>query len=125
MRQIKPGMAEFQLERFDIKCCAVLCCAVLCCAVLCWAVLCCAVSRCRSIFLNHCYFHGGMRHVSYTCICASGPNGAVLHYGHAAAPNDRIVKDGDMWWVSCDVLMCVVDLGCDCFASLDFYHHSP
>ena len=54
----------------------------------------------HSIFLNHCYFHGGMRHVSYTCICASGPNAAVLHYGHAGAPNDRIIRDGEIWRAS-------------------------
>lgn len=34
--------------------------------------------------------------MSYTCICGTGPNGAVLHYGHAGAPNDRTLKDGDM-----------------------------
>ena len=34
-------------------------------------------------FLKYAYFHGGCRHVSYTCICGSGKSGAVLHYGHA------------------------------------------
>ena len=32
---------------------------------------------------------GGCRHAPYTPICASGPNCAVLHYGHAGAPNSE------------------------------------
>lgn len=43
-----------------------------------------------------------MRHVSYTCICASGENGSVLHYGHAGEPNTRQINDGDM---------CLFDMG--------------
>ncbi|CAH9122014.1 unnamed protein product [Cuscuta epithymum] len=50
----------------------------------------------ESMFLHHTYFFGGCRHCSYTCICATGENGSVLHYGHAAAPNDKILQDGDM-----------------------------
>nr|AKF43212.1 metallopeptidase M24 family protein [Pelargonium tetragonum] len=50
----------------------------------------------ESMFLHHTYMYGGCRHCSYTCICATGGNGAVLHYGHAAAPNERILEDGDM-----------------------------
>lgn len=50
----------------------------------------------ESIFLHHTYMYGGCRHCSYTCICATGENSAVLHYGHAAAPNDRTLTDGDM-----------------------------
>ncbi|KAK8956122.1 hypothetical protein KSP40_PGU010554 [Platanthera guangdongensis] len=50
----------------------------------------------ESIFLHHIYMHGGCRHCSYTCICATGENSAVLHYGHAAAPNDRTLKEGDI-----------------------------
>ncbi|RRT64986.1 hypothetical protein B296_00040707 [Ensete ventricosum] len=70
MRRIRSGMKEYQLE---------------------------------SIFLHHVYMYGGCRHCSYTCICATGENRcvlllsiAVLHYGHAAAPNDRILEEGDM-----------------------------
>lgn len=34
--------------------------------------------------------------MGYTCICPSGRGGAVLHYGHAGAPNDGLIRDGDM-----------------------------
>ena len=42
--------------------------------------------------MNFCYSNYGCRHVSYTCICGSGHNGAILHYGHAGAPNDRTIR---------------------------------
>lgn len=51
----------------------------------------------ESLFQHLCYTRGGMRHVSYTCICASGFNSATLHYGHAGEPNARTLEDGDMW----------------------------
>ena len=54
----------------------------------------------ESTFLHHCYDKGGCRTAMYTPIAASGPNGAILHYGHAGAPNDREIKDGDL--VLCD-----------------------
>lgn len=50
----------------------------------------------EAIFLHHVYRYGGCRHCSYTCICATGTNSSVLHYGHAAAPNDRLLENGDM-----------------------------
>lgn len=50
----------------------------------------------EATFLHHSYFVGGCRHASYTCICGSGFNSSILHYGHAAAPNDKTVRDGDM-----------------------------
>ncbi|XP_072931446.1 xaa-Pro dipeptidase [Epargyreus clarus] len=58
--------------------------------------------QCESVFLDHCYRVGGCRHVSYTCICGSGNNAATLHYGHAGAPNSKILEDGDM---------CLFDMG--------------
>jgi len=63
MKQVKPGMKEYQLE---------------------------------SIFLHHAYTHGGCRNVSYTCICCSGENGSILHYGHSGAPNDKTIQNGEM-----------------------------
>ena len=44
----------------------------------------------ESTFLHNVYYHGGMRHVSYTCICATGKWNAVLHY----PDNDKTVEDG-------------------------------
>ncbi|XP_053608429.1 xaa-Pro dipeptidase [Plodia interpunctella] len=58
--------------------------------------------QCESVFLDHCYRVGGCRHVSYTCICGSGHNAATLHYGHAAAPNCKMIRSGDM---------CLFDMG--------------
>lgn len=50
----------------------------------------------EAIFLYEVYHNGGCRHVSYTCICASGENSAVLHYGHAGAPNSKQLQDGQI-----------------------------
>nr|CCC93164.1 putative aminopeptidase P [Trypanosoma congolense IL3000] len=46
----------------------------------------------ESTFLHHVYYHGGCRKVAYTCICATGHYGAVLHYPN----NDAPIEDGSM-----------------------------
>ncbi|XP_033166606.1 xaa-Pro dipeptidase [Drosophila mauritiana] len=56
----------------------------------------------ESLFLHHAYSVGGCRHASYTCICGSGTNSSILHYGHAGAPNSKPVQDGDL---------CLFDMG--------------
>lgn len=50
----------------------------------------------ESLFRHHIYTHAGCRNQAYACICACGPNSAVLHYGHAGAPNDRTLHQSDM-----------------------------
>jgi len=50
----------------------------------------------EALFQYHVYNHGGCRNCSYTCICASGSNSSILHYGHSGAPNDRKIEDGEM-----------------------------
>ncbi|CAF0996440.1 unnamed protein product [Rotaria magnacalcarata] len=64
----------------------------------------------ESLFQYYCHRYGAMRHMSYTCICATGENPAVLHYGHAGAPNDRRLTANDM---------CLFDMGGEycCYAS--------
>eukprot|EP00045_Choanoeca_perplexa_P011086 m.115923 g.115923 ORF g.115923 m.115923 type:complete len:511 (-) comp15508_c0_seq3:74-1606(-) len=47
----------------------------------------------EALFKFHIYNYGGCRHEAYTCICACGPSGATLHYGHAGAPNDKVLKE--------------------------------
>nr|XP_033339755.1 xaa-Pro dipeptidase isoform X2 [Megalopta genalis] len=56
----------------------------------------------EAAFMHYVYSKGGCRHVSYTCICGSGHNSSILHYGHAGAPNNKVIKAGDM---------CLFDMG--------------
>lgn len=60
----------------------------------------------ESMFLHYCYFHGGCRFCSYTCICATGGCGAILHYPN----NDKWIEEGDM---------ALLDMGAeyDCYGS--------
>lgn len=60
----------------------------------------------EAVFLAHSYYVGGCRQMSYTCICGVGNNSAILHYGHAGAPNNREINDGDM---------CLFDMGANYF----------
>uniref|UniRef100_A0A8C2WA98 Xaa-Pro dipeptidase n=1 Tax=Cyclopterus lumpus TaxID=8103 RepID=A0A8C2WA98_CYCLU len=62
------------------------------------------------LFQHYCYTKGGMRHTSYTCICGTGNNSSILHYGHAGAPNEKTITDGDM---------CLFDMGGEyyCYSS--------
>lgn len=64
----------------------------------------------ESTFNHWCYYYGGCRHSSYTCICASGHNGSILHYGHAGEPNAKVIKAGDL---------CLFDMGTEytCYGS--------
>ncbi|KAA8493202.1 Xaa-Pro dipeptidase [Porphyridium purpureum] len=65
----------------------------------------------EAAFLHSAYSEGGCRHVSYTCICAgSGANSAILHYGHAARPNDGLIGRDSML---------LMDMGAEyhCYAS--------
>eukprot|EP00956_Cyclotella_meneghiniana_P022983 scaffold44096_cov82-Cyclotella_meneghiniana.AAC.4 len=64
----------------------------------------------ESLFMHHTYYYGGCRFMSYTCICACGPNAKILHYGHAGRPNSRLLLENDM---------ALLDMGAEyhCYAS--------
>jgi len=64
----------------------------------------------ESMFQHYVYFHGGCRHQAYTSICCSGPQGSILHYGHAGAPNDKVIGEDQI---------CLLDMGAEfrCYTS--------
>jgi Xaa-Pro dipeptidase len=51
----------------------------------------------EALFLHEVYDKAGCRFTAYTCICGCGPHSAVLHYGHQGAPNDGVMRDGDLF----------------------------
>lgn len=64
----------------------------------------------EALFRHHTYYYHGCRNIGYTPICACGPSSAVLHYGHAGAPNSRTILANDM---------CLLDMGTEyhCYGS--------
>jgi len=60
----------------------------------------------ESLFRHYVYYNFGARNVGYTSICGCGPSAAILHYGHAGAPNDRQLQNGDL---------CLFDMGAEYF----------
>ncbi|KAK3744473.1 hypothetical protein QZH41_012875 [Actinostola sp. cb2023] len=92
MRRIRPGMTQFEMESIII-------------IILNFFIVVninIVALLHYSLFRHYCYSQGGCRHVSYTCIGATGKCCATLHYGHAGAPNDVRIEDGDM---------CLFDMG--------------
>lgn len=69
----------------------------------------------ESVFRHWCYYHGGARHMSYTCICAAGGNGSTLHYGHAGAPNSKTIEETDMCLFDMGGEVSVTRSGCSAF----------
>ncbi|GFS21836.1 XAA-PRO dipeptidase [Elysia marginata] len=92
MKNIRPGMYEYQAESLFHHYCRFVGGA----RMLSYQCV------CGSLFQHYCRFNGGVRMMGYTCICGTGNNASVLHYGHAGAPNNKRVNDGDM---------CLFDMG--------------
>uniref|UniRef100_A0AAY5K9T8 Xaa-Pro dipeptidase n=1 Tax=Esox lucius TaxID=8010 RepID=A0AAY5K9T8_ESOLU len=82
MKKVKPGLKEYEMER------------------------CCYISD----FLSDCMFNGSKMTSLNASIFDSGNNSSVLHYGHAGAPNNKTINDGDM---------CLFDMGGEyyCYSS--------
>jgi len=53
----------------------------------------------ESEFLHEVYGRGGCRFTAYTSICGCGPHSSILHYGHQGAPNDGVLRDGDLFLI--------------------------
>eukprot|EP01084_Bolivina_argentea_P087616 158240_1 len=49
----------------------------------------------EALFKGYTYYFGGARHQAYECICGSGSNGSILHYGHSGYPNDKVLLNGE------------------------------
>lgn len=64
----------------------------------------------EATFIYHTCYFGGSRHCSYTCICGSGENASILHYGHAGEPNAKKTNPSEM---------ILLDMGAEyaCYAS--------
>jgi Xaa-Pro dipeptidase len=64
----------------------------------------------ESLFLHYCSYRMHAREVPYHCICCTGENGAVLHYGGDQCPLTACIEDGDM---------CLLDMGSEhhCYVS--------
>uniref|UniRef100_A0A8C2WA96 Xaa-Pro dipeptidase n=1 Tax=Cyclopterus lumpus TaxID=8103 RepID=A0A8C2WA96_CYCLU len=85
MKNVKPGQKEYEME---------------------------------SLFQHYCYTKGGMRNHSFSFVVVKlltgadimGNNSSILHYGHAGAPNEKTITDGDM---------CLFDMGGEyyCYSS--------
>jgi len=58
----------------------------------------------EALFRHHAHHNYGCRLLGYTPICACGPSGAVLHYGHAGEANTRTLTGDDM---------CLLDMGAE------------
>lgn len=76
----------------------------------------------ESLYLHHIYSTGGCRGPHYTPIFASGPNAAILHYGHAGAPNSRQMAGGELLLVDAGADYYRYSAVGDCIACLPCMH---
>eukprot|EP01084_Bolivina_argentea_P087617 158241_1 len=49
----------------------------------------------EALFKGYSYYFGGARHQAKECICGSGNNGSILHYGHSGYPNSKALNNGE------------------------------
>jgi Xaa-Pro dipeptidase len=55
----------------------------------------------EALFRYVAHSRGGCRGVAYPCIVGSGARAAILHYGHAGAPNDGVIGHADLVLADC------------------------